>query len=118
MRNPVITLANDTHRDTSVVSLRFEKDHSIISKVKTLEGATWSQSQGLWYIPQSDFKLSEVFDKLSLGTLFTHHMEKGTELRLIQEALGHASSKTTEIYTRVSRNNIKKMRNLLDDLEI
>jgi integrase/recombinase XerD len=45
-------------------------------------------------------------------------MEKGTELRLIQEALGHASSKTTEIYTRVSRANIKKMRNLLDDMEI
>jgi integrase/recombinase XerD len=51
-------------------------------------------------------------------TFATHHMEKGTELRLIQEALGHASSKTTEIYTRVSRANIKKMRNLLDDMEI
>ncbi len=51
-------------------------------------------------------------------TFATHHMERGTELRLIQEALGHASSKTTEIYTRVSRNNIKKMPNLLDDLEI
>ncbi len=48
----------------------------------------------------------------------THHMERGTELRLIQEALGHASSKTTEIYTRVSRANIKKMPNLLDDIEI
>ena len=65
MRNPVITLANDTHRDTSVVSLSFEKDHSIISKVKTLVGATWSQSRGFWYIPQSEFKLSEVFDRLS-----------------------------------------------------
>ena len=51
-------------------------------------------------------------------TFATHHMEKGTELRLIQEALGHASSKTTEIYTRVSRSSIKKMRNLLDDMEI
>ena len=51
-------------------------------------------------------------------TFATHHIEKGTELRLIQEALGHASSKTTEIYTRVSRTSIKKMRNLLDDLEI
>ena len=51
-------------------------------------------------------------------TFATHHMEKGTEQRMIQEALGHASSKTTEIYTRVSRTNIKKMRNLLDDMEI
>jgi site-specific recombinase XerD len=45
-------------------------------------------------------------------------MEKDIELRLIQEALGHASSKTTEIYTKVNRKSIKKMRNLLDDMEI
>lgn len=51
-------------------------------------------------------------------TFATHHMERGTELRLIQEALGHSSSKTTEIYTHVSRTNIKKMPNLLDDLEL
>lgn len=51
-------------------------------------------------------------------TFATHHMEKGTELRMIQDAMGHASSKTTEIYTRVSRKDIKKMRNLLDDLEL
>jgi len=51
-------------------------------------------------------------------TFATHHMERGTELRLIQEALGHASSKTTEIYTWVSRSNIKKMPNLLDDLDL
>ena len=48
----------------------------------------------------------------------THQMEKGTELRLIQEALGHASSKTTEVYTYVSRTCIQNMGNLLDDLEI
>lgn len=48
----------------------------------------------------------------------THHMEKGIELRLIQETLGHASSKTTEIYTYVSQKSIKRMPNLLDDLKI
>jgi site-specific recombinase XerD len=48
----------------------------------------------------------------------THHMERGIELRLIQETLGHASSKTTEIYTYVSRKSIKKMPNLLDELKI
>ncbi|MEZ5084415.1 MAG: tyrosine-type recombinase/integrase [Bacteroidales bacterium] len=48
----------------------------------------------------------------------THHMERGIELRLIQETLGHASSKTTEIYTYVSRRSIKKMPNLLDELKI
>ena len=48
----------------------------------------------------------------------TEHMERGVELRLIQESLGHSSSRTTEIYTYVSRATIKKMPGLLDHMEI
>ncbi|HZK07818.1 MAG TPA: tyrosine-type recombinase/integrase [Bacteroidales bacterium] len=64
MRNPVITLANHTHHGKPVVSLRFEKDYGLISKVKTLKGAAWSQSQGFWYIPREGFSLNEVFEAL------------------------------------------------------
>jgi len=46
----------------------------------------------------------------------THLLEQGINLRYIQELLGHNSSKTTEIYTHVARNNIGKIRNPLDDL--
>lgn len=65
MSQSKITLAYDNHHDKAVVSLRFEKDYSIIGKVKLIKGAAWSQSRGFWYIPQSDFNLSEVFDILS-----------------------------------------------------
>jgi len=47
----------------------------------------------------------------------THLLEHGTDLRYIQEMLGHSSSKTTEIYTHVSVRNISKIRSPFDEFE-
>ncbi len=46
----------------------------------------------------------------------THLLESGTDLRYIQEFLGHKSSKTTEIYTHVSVSSIQKIKSPFDDL--
>ncbi len=46
----------------------------------------------------------------------THLLENGTDIRYIQELLGHSSSKTTEIYTHVSTKNIQQIKSPFDDL--
>lgn len=46
----------------------------------------------------------------------THLLEQGVSLRHIQTLLGHNSSKTTEIYTKVSNAERRKIRSPLDHL--
>lgn len=48
----------------------------------------------------------------------THLHEGGLDIRYIQELLGHKSSRTTEIYTHVSRRNLLSINNPLDDLDV
>ena len=47
----------------------------------------------------------------------THLLKAGIDIRIIQKLLGHSSSKTTEIYTHVSRISILSINSPLEDMD-
>jgi integrase/recombinase XerD len=65
-------------------------------------------------------KKAGILKDVSIHTLrhsfATHLLEQGTDIRFIQELLGHSSVRTTEIYTHVSRKQIATLRSPIDDI--
>jgi len=47
----------------------------------------------------------------------THSLENGTNIRYIQEMLGHSNIRTTQQYTKVAKHNLAKLKSPMDELE-
>lgn len=86
-----------------------------------IKGRQYSESS-IYTIVKEAFQRAGIKKKASPHTLRhcfgTHLLENGTDIRYIQVLMGHASIKTTEIYTHMTTKGFDKIENPLDKLEI
>jgi site-specific recombinase XerD len=59
-----------------------------------------------------------VYTHLMRHCSFTHMVEAGTDINLVQRLAGHASSKTTAMYLHLSHNLISKIKSPIDSIVI
>lgn len=59
-----------------------------------------------------------VYTHLMRHCSFTHMVESGTDINLIQKLAGHSNVKTTMIYTHISHNHISKIQSPLTQIKI
>lgn len=60
----------------------------------------------------------KVWTHLLRHCSFTHLLEQGTDLGLIQKIAGHSNIKTTQIYTHISHNLISKINSPLSNIQL
>jgi len=115
----------DRYTLLSVRLLEVLRTYFLIYKPKEwlFEGATGGQYSvgSIQSIMRDSVIKAGIKKKVSVHTLrhsfATHLLESGTDLRYIQDLLGHASSKTTEVYTHITTKGFDQIKSPLDKLE-
>lgn len=85
------------------------------------KGENYSQ-KGIQNILRKSVEKVGIKKRITVHTLrhsfATHLLEAGTDLRYIQSLLGHANSKTTEIYTHITTKGFDQIKSPLDNLNL
>lgn len=95
-------------------------------KLKTKDDLLFTNGRGgrlsertVEHITSEAARSAKIYKHVSCHTLrhsfATHLLENGTDIRYIQELLGHAKLQTTQIYTHVAKNNLASIVSPLDN---
>lgn len=128
----VVSVLNAKGKKDRVLPLPEKLEHMMQDYIKKNKPVTWLIEGNLKGNQYSATSLQNIFDKYMSNiksnhnftlhclrhSIATHLLESGTDLRYIQELLGHKSSRTTEIYTHVSIKSLKNIKNPFNDFDI
>ena len=70
------------------------------------------------YAQKAGIENKRIYAHLMRHTSFTHMVENGTDINLIQKLAGHSSVKTTLIYTHISHNLISNIQSPISNIKL
>ena len=109
-----LRLIPDTHRQQEIIKASFAYDKKLIGNPNRKQFSASSIGAILSDAAKKTKIQKRVYPHMLRYSFATHLLEKGTDLRYIQELLGHGNSKTTEIYTGVSQKSLVNSKSPLD----
>jgi integrase/recombinase XerD len=118
----------NTNRIVPIAEKVWEKIRAYIKAYKPVsylfEGQTGGKysAESVYAVFKQSLRLAGIKKDVGVHSLrhsyATHLHEGGLDIRYIQELLGHKSTRTTEIYTHVSRRNLFAIRSPIEDMDI
>ncbi|MCB0374679.1 MAG: tyrosine-type recombinase/integrase [Sinomicrobium sp.] len=99
----------------------FRKYKPVEYLIEGAKGGRYSD-KSVQSIMKQSLKKASIRKKATVHSLrhsfATHLLDEGTDIRFIQELLGHVRLETTQIYTHVSSRSINKIKSPADNLDI
>ena len=97
--------------------LEFSRPHFLKNKTSEFlfvnRSGTKISRQSIWKLIKQYAKEAKIKKSIKVHTLrhsfATHLLERGADLRSVQEMLGHSSISTTQIYTHIDKDRLKKI---------